>query len=151
MVNHLESLINQVWNKNTKESRITKHSKQWWMEECSKSLNNYKMSRSLENWKKFKKVIRNTKRLYFDIKIQEVANKSHSPWELMNWINKCKLPAIKAIKYDGQPCLIQDSLWEALHATFNTMLHYQVDTNVLNKIGFKTTTTWEPFLIEEFR
>ena len=121
------------------------------MEECSKSLNNYRMSRSLENWKKFKKVIRNTKRLYFDIKIQEVANKSHSPWKLMNWINKCKLPAIKAIKYDGQPCLIQDSLWRALHATFNTMLYYQVDTNVLNKIGFKTTTTWEPFLIEEFR
>jgi len=80
------------------------------MEECSKSLNIYRMSRSLENWKKFKKVVRNTKRSYFDMKIQEVANKSHGPWELTNWINKCKLPTTEAIKYDGQPCLTPDSL-----------------------------------------
>ena len=61
-VNYLESLINQAWNKNAKRLRIMKHSKQWWTEECSKSLNIYRMSRSLKNWKKFKKVVRNTKR-----------------------------------------------------------------------------------------
>jgi len=83
-VNYLELLINQAWNKNAKRLRITKHSKQWWTEECSKSLNNYRMSRSLENWKKFKKVVRNIKRLYFDTKIKEVTNKSCGPWELMN-------------------------------------------------------------------
>ena len=69
----------------------------------------------------------------------------------MNWINKHKLPAIKAIKYDGQLCLTPNSLWKALYATFNTTLHRQVNTNVLNEIRFKTTTTWELFSIEEFR
>ena len=69
----------------------------------------------------------------------------------MNWINKCKLPAIKAIKYEGQPCLILESLWGALYATFNTVLHYQVDTDVLNKIGSKTTTAWVLFSKKEFR
>ena len=49
------------------------------MKKCSKSLNNYRTIRSLENWKKFKKIIKNTKRLFFDMKIQEVANKSCSP------------------------------------------------------------------------
>ena len=110
IVNQLEAIIDQVWTKNAKKLRISKHSKQWWMEECSCSLNNYRTSRSLDNWKKFKKVIKNTKRSFFDVKIQEVANKSHGPWELMNWINKYKLPAIKAIKYKGHPCLSPNSL-----------------------------------------
>ena len=83
-VSHLETLINQAWTKNAKQSRITKHSKQWWMEECSGSLDNYRTTRSLENWKKFKKVIKNTKRSFFNTKIQEVANKSYGSWELIN-------------------------------------------------------------------
>jgi len=87
-VNNLDSLVNQAWNKNVKQTIITKHSKQWWTEECSRSLDLYRMLRSLDNWKKFKKVIKNTKRSFFDTKIQEVANKSCGSWELMNWINK---------------------------------------------------------------
>jgi len=87
-VNNLDSLINQMWNKNVKQTRITKYSKQWWTEKCSRSLNDYRTSRSLDSWKKFKKVIKNTKRSFFDTKIQEVANKSCGPWELMNWINE---------------------------------------------------------------
>ena len=83
-VNHLEMLIKQAWTKNAKHSRIMKHSKQWWTEECSRSLDNYRMTRSLENWKKFKKVIKNTKRSFFNTKIQEVANKSYGSWELIN-------------------------------------------------------------------
>jgi len=78
-VNHFKALIKQAWTKNAKCSRITKHSKQWWTEECSRSLDNYRTTRSLENWKKFKKIVKNTKRLFFDMKIQEVANKSHGP------------------------------------------------------------------------
>ena len=49
MVNHLNELIDQAWNRNAKQSRITKHSKQWWNEDCSKSLNKYRVTRSLEN------------------------------------------------------------------------------------------------------
>ena len=121
------------------------------MEEYSCSLNNYRMSRSLDNWKKFKKVVKNTKRSFFNAKIQEVANKSHSPWELMNWINRYKLPAIKAIKYNGHSCLSLDSLWKALYTSFNTTLNCQVDTNILSKIKHKATSIWSPFSKEEFK
>jgi len=110
MVNCLNTLIDQAWNRYAKQSRITKHSKQWWNEDCSKSLNEYRMTRSLENWKRFKKVIKNSKRLFFDLKIQEVVNKSHGPWKLMNWVNKCKLPAVEAIKFNNQPYLTPEIL-----------------------------------------
>ena len=139
IVNQLKVIIDQAWTKNAKKSRISKHSKQWWTEECSCSLNNYRTSRSLDNWKKFKKVIKNTKKSFFNVKIQEVANKSRGPWELMNWINRHKLPAIEAIKYNGYPCLSPDSLWKALHDSFNTALNCQVNTNILSKIEHKAT------------
>ena len=84
VVKQLSTIINQAWTKNPKKSKKSKHSKQWWTEDCSHSLNNYRASRSLENWKKFKKSIRDTKRSFFDNKIQEISNKSRGPWELMN-------------------------------------------------------------------
>jgi len=120
VINQLGCIINQAWKNNAKKSRISKHFKQWWSDECSRALNNYRNSRSLENWKNFKRVIKNVKRSYFDDKIQEIANKRKGPWELTNWINRRKLPATEAIKHNGQLCLSPESLWDALHSTFNT-------------------------------
>ena len=151
MVNNLDSIVNWAWNKNSKWMRITKYSKKWWSDECNKALTDYRESRSLNNWKTFKKVVKDTKRSFFNTKIREVADKSHSPWELMNWINKCKLPTTEAIKYESQPCLTPESIWGALHATFNTALHHQIDTEVLNELSPKPTIDWVPFSKEEFR
>ena len=69
----------------------------------------------------------------------------------MNWINRRKLPATKAIKHNGFPCLSSESLWDALHKTFNTTLHCQVDLNILNEINHKPTLQWFPFSKEEFK
>ena len=133
-VNQLRVIVDQMWANNTKKSRYSKHSKQWWSESCRRTLLTYRTERSCENWKSFKLAVKNAKRSFFDDKIQEIANKSRGPWELMNWVKKRKLPAIEAIKYNDQPCLTPESLWNALHNTFNTALHHQVNVKILNKL-----------------
>ena len=76
IVNQLGSIIEQMWSKNAKRSRISKHSKQWWSNLCSLALNNYRLSRSQDNWKVFKLTVKEAKRSFFDSKTQEIANKS---------------------------------------------------------------------------
>jgi len=68
----------------------------------------------------------------------------------MNWIKQRKLPAIKAINYDGQLCLTLDSLWNALHKSFNSAQNCQVDLNILDEIKRKPPQKWNPFSKSEF-
>ena len=121
------------------------------MDECSQALNNYRNSRSLKNWKNFKRVIKNIKRLYFDDKIQEIANKRKDPWKLTNWINRQKLSVTKAIKHNSQPCLSPESLWNALHSTFNTTQNCQINIKILNEINYKPVAQWAPFSKKELK
>jgi len=69
VVNLLVARIKQAWNANTRKVNITKYSKKWWNEDCNRSLNKYKESRSLEDWKLFKRTVKTTKKSIFDIKI----------------------------------------------------------------------------------
>ena len=151
VINLLAASIEQAWNTNARRVRITKHSKIWWNEDCRRSLNIYRELRCLDDWKLFKKIIKTTKRVFFNTKIQKVTNKSCRFWKLMNWVNKYKLPAIEAIKYNNQLCLSLNSLWNALHSSFNTALHYQVNVSILDEIKNKQTSIWTLFLKEEFK
>ena len=68
----------------------------------------------------------------------------------MNQVKKCKLSAIKAVKYNNCPCLKIGDLWHALHLTFNMAQNCQVDAAVLDEIPDKCPTSWSSFLEEEF-
>ena len=69
----------------------------------------------------------------------------------MNWVKKRRLPATEVIKFNGSPCLSLDSLWNALHNSFNNALHHQVDVNILNEIEHKPCQSWSPFSSQEFK
>ena len=137
VINRLGSIIEQMWFKNAKRTKISKHSKQWWSQSCSSAINKYRVSRSQENWKAFKLTVKETKHSFFDNKILEIVNSRRGPWELMNWVKKRRLPVTEAIKFNSSPCLSLDSLWNALHNSFNNALHCQVDVNILNEIERK--------------
>ena len=73
------------------------------------------------------------------------------PWDLINWINKYKLLAVKAIKFNNQPCLEIDNLWNTLHSTFNKAQDRCVDFSLLDKLQDNKLEAWLPFSKVEFR
>ena len=93
----------------------------------------YRQSKQLEDWKKFKEIVKRMKCYFFNTKIDEIANKKCGPWEFMNWVKKRKLPVIKAIQYNSCPCIELENLWEALYNSFNSAQNHQIDTHLLKK------------------
>ena len=79
IVNTLANNVEHAWEKNSKTINIMRYSKSWWNKDCSRDLRNYRLSRNLEDWKTFQKTIKNTKCAFFNLKIQEIANKKWGP------------------------------------------------------------------------
>ena len=119
IVNEFTSSLESIWAKNSKVINIMVYSKSWQNTNCSRDLNIYRTSKRLEDWKQFKRTVKNTKHFFFNLKIQEISNRKQKPWKLINQVHKCKLSAIEAVKYNGQLCLKINDLWHALHLTFN--------------------------------
>jgi len=102
--------IKRIWHKYSKVVNITKQSKAWWDHKCHTDLEAYRKSQQIEDWKKFKNTVKRAKCEFFDGKINEITNKKCGSWKLMNWVKKRKLLAIKAIHFNGQPCIELDDL-----------------------------------------
>jgi len=49
------------------------------------------------DWKEFKEIVKKTKQLFFDKKIQEIVSRNRRPWNIINWVKKYKLLAIDVL------------------------------------------------------
>ncbi|KAF4616669.1 hypothetical protein D9613_008629 [Agrocybe pediades] len=117
----------KAWMAHSKVSRITKHSQPWWNNECSAKLATYRNDKSDVNWYLFRDTVKRVKREFFETRIGEIAYANRRPWDLMEWVKQRKLPACEAIRYQGQPCHGMNSLWNALHNTYNLASGQVVD------------------------
>ncbi|PPQ88815.1 hypothetical protein CVT25_008488 [Psilocybe cyanescens] len=108
-----------AWEICSREVIITRHSKLWWTDECSITLQAYREHGLPENWKLYRKVVKNTKWVFFDSRITEISITNKRTWDLMSWVQQRKLPPCEAIQYQGQPCHALPQLWDALPNTYN--------------------------------
>jgi len=79
IVSNWADIVDYSWSKHSKLINITKCSKSWWNGKCSQDLANYRFTKSIESWKMFQKTVKHSKREFFDLKIQEFANKRRDP------------------------------------------------------------------------
>ena len=150
IVLEFSSSIENIWAKNSKFVNIMKYSKSWWDMNCNRDLDKYKASKYIEDWKQFKKTVKNMKHTFFNLKIQEISNKQRGPWKLMNWVNKCKLPAVETVKYNSWLYFKINHLWHTLHSLFNMAQDHQINAEILDEFLSKVSLPWIPFLEEEF-
>jgi len=75
VINELAIKVEKVWNCNVKLTNIMRNSKSWWNDDCSRELEKYRTSKSLEDWKSFCRTIQSTKRIFFNLKMNKIANK----------------------------------------------------------------------------
>ena len=68
-----------IWYKFSWCVNNNKCSKVWWNKKCWDKLTRYRSFKTLEDWKVFKEVIKKTKHLFFNNKIQEITLKNRRP------------------------------------------------------------------------
>ena len=86
MTQEFTTIAEDLWNKYFKLVNITKHSKEQWNKKCNSDL--VTVSRRKRDWINYKKIVRTTKQVFFDSRIQEIASTNKRPWNLMNQIKK---------------------------------------------------------------
>ncbi|KAJ3563827.1 hypothetical protein NP233_g8684 [Leucocoprinus birnbaumii] len=67
----------------------------------------------------------------------------------MAWVKQCNLPVCEAIAYNSKPCHDLDSLWDALHGTYNAASGQQCDFAILDQLNPSPEQDWLSFSWKE--
>jgi hypothetical protein len=151
VVDAIATALSKAWGNHAKESRLGKHSKGWWSEECTEALGRYRFTREPDDWKSYRRVMRAAKREYFEERIHEAASTNQRPWDLMSWTRQRNLPSHEAISFGGVPCLALEDLWKALDGSYNAANDRAVDLGFLDQLQPAPERGWVPFSELELR
>ena len=91
------------------------------------------------------------KREFFNNKIHKITSSNKRPWDLMSWVRRKSLPAIKSILYKNCPCNTLLDLWNTLYKSYNSAENRLVNTRLLNKLPQADSVEWPPFSSQEFK
>jgi hypothetical protein len=80
VVQAISSAFSLAWANHAKESRLGKHSKGWFLEECQNALSRYRWTRDPGDWKHYRRVMRAAKREFIEERIHEVASSNQRPF-----------------------------------------------------------------------
>ena len=97
------------------------------------------------DWKEFKRVIKKIKQLFFYKKIQEIASRKKRPLDLINWVQKCKLPAIIAQQFNRWLCIKLEDIWQVLYYMFNSAQN-QLSSKLINQFMITWWSTSKAYL-----
>jgi hypothetical protein len=93
----ISGIFSAAWKRHAVEKRRGKHSNGWWSQECVDSLQAYRETRLPEDWKDYRRIMRQAKRDFFEERIHEVASTNQRAWDLMAWTRKRNLPSHESI------------------------------------------------------
>src|SRR5882762_6358025 len=126
-----------------------RRAKSWWNDECQEALISLRESKSLEDHKAFRAAVKAAKRAFFDALSEDIAVAKKRPWDVMSWVKPRALPSFEAISFEGEQCVTLDSLWGALHSTFNSASDRVVESGVLDTLLDLPAREWIPFSLVE--
>jgi hypothetical protein len=66
-------------------------------------------------------------------------------WDLMSWVKQCNLPHMESILFRDELCNTLDSLWNALHSTYNAALGHECEMESLNEFPAFLEREWLDF------
>ena len=69
----------------------------------------------------------------------------------MSQVKQQKLPAVEAIRFQGQPYNDLSDWWRALHQSYNAAANHSINLFVLDEVSSQTTCFWVPFSLLEMQ
>ncbi|RXW14339.1 hypothetical protein EST38_g11512 [Candolleomyces aberdarensis] len=151
MTSAIADAFSTAWLKHSSEYTVGPNSKEYWNDECTRTLEEYRRVMSVENHKAFRSAVKAAKRTFFDERIEEIATTNKRPWDLMDWVKERKNPPCEAIQFNGRPCHELNDLWDALHNTYNAASDRPVDLSMLDDLPDEPERQWPEFSLLELR